>query len=413
MMFFAVLLVGAGLAEGAPALPSQACWADQVCQADLGNLLLSLDGVESAAECLQLCTDSPACTVFSHLGPANPTSPSHCLLLSSCPGLLDCEDCRTEVKTCFGSCDAQFEGEALEDALDIITYVEDEPACLHHCTLNPDCIYFTYFDSTAWGDFPNLCVLQTEIQLPVQACEHCRTGIPDCSNSSSWFCLLSVGSQQLSAHKFTDPGVTNVSVTALGDCEVAGAAVGLGGSAVPGSWGGGGSGSVETATIRLSYPTELRVRVGDYGAAESYVELAGGDRWLRAGRGEDAVGGHGGSGYSGGGGGGVSYNCGAGGRDGGNGEGLGGAGSGMDLARNISLSAYLLSPGDGGATHTAVTGSCYGGGGGGVLLDGAGPQDTQWDGAGYGGGQGGYWREEVPGNPGQGLVLLEIQPKQP
>ena len=48
----------------------------------------------------------------------------------------------------------------------------------------------------------------------------------------------------------------------------------------------------------------------------------------------------------------------------------------------------------------------FGGGGGGVLVDGAGPQATQYDGQGYGGGRG-----FSGGSPGPGLVILEIAAK--
>ena len=48
-----------------------------------------------------------------------------------------------------------------------------------------------------------------------------------------------------------------------------------------------------------------------------------------------------------------------------------------------------------------------GGGGGGILVDNAGPQKSEYDGQGYGGGGGG---NSYDGNPG--LVLLEIKPKQ-
>ena len=51
-------------------------------------------------------------------------------------------------------------------------------------------------------------------------------------------------------------------------------------------------------------------------------------------------------------------------------------------------------------------------GGGGLLVDGSGPQDNIWDGEGFGGGQGGYKdSRETPGSPGPGLVLLEIKRK--
>merc|ERR1712181_188601 len=97
--------------------------------------------------------------------------------------------------------------------------------------------------------------------------------------------------------------------------------------------------------------------------------------------------------------------------NGGDGEGgNGGAGSGLNLS-SIRLEQFTLSPGDGGKKHQQGNFHC-GGGGGGIMVDGVGPQDKDWVGQGYGGGQGGYNREsETPGSPRPGVVLLEIKKK--
>ena len=117
----------------------------------------------------------------------------------------------------------------------------------------------------------------------------------------------------------------------------------------------------------------------------------------------------GGAGYSGGGGGSsnTARDGGDGGKDGGDGDNsaignLGGRGSGQDISTTIHLQQFSLTPGRGGQKI-----GMYGGGGGGIMVDGSGPQDTVYIGQGYGGGKGGY-----SGNPGTGLVLLEIKPKQ-
>ena len=54
--------------------------------------------------------------------------------------------------------------------------------------------------------------------------------------------------------------------------------------------------------------------------------------------------------------------------------------------------------------------TCYGGGGGGVMVDGAGPDTNQFKGQGFGGGGGGNGYNGYNGL--QGLVLLEISPTQ-
>ena len=93
----------------------------------------------------------------------------------------------------------------------------------------------------------------------------------------------------------------------------------------------------------------------------------------------------GGSGYCGGGGYGFSYK-GSGGTDGGDGEegysAPGGNGAGEDISDYNTFLAFSLSPGAGGQ----YVGNLYGGGGGGVLINGAGPVASINHGQGYGGG---------------------------
>ena len=78
----------------------------------------------------------------------------------------------------------------------------------------------------------------------------------------------------------------------------------------------------------------------------------------------------------------------------------------MDI-NTIHFQSFQLSPGAGGQKHQ--TG--WGGGGGGVLVDGSGPQNKTRDGQGYGGGQGGcsYSPGETCGSPAKGVVLMEIK----
>ena len=95
----------------------------------------------------------------------------------------------------------------------------------------------------------------------------------------------------------------------------------------------------------------------------------------------------GGSGYCGGGGYGFSYQ-GSGGTDGGDGEegysASGGNGTGQDISdyNSNTFLAFSLSPGAGGQ----YVGNLYGGGGGGVLINGAGHVASINHGQGYGGG---------------------------
>ena len=139
----------------------------------------------------------------------------------------------------------------------------------------------------------------------------------------------------------------------------------------------------------------------------SSLETSEGQTIITAQPGQDGHSYEGGAGYSGGGAGPLSsdYSGGHGGQDGGDGQDssagyqAGGTGSGLDISA-IRLTSFSLTPGRGG-----MAAGVYGGGGGGVLVGGCGPQASEYDGQGYGGGGGRY------GDSEPGLVLLEIQPK--
>ena len=167
---------------------------------------------------------------------------------------------------------------------------------------------------------------------------------------------------------------------------------------------GGGSGYVETGTVRLSInnPT-IQVTVGNstlLSGNPSKVSV-GGEVVLKAKPGKTTDTTVGGDGYSGGGG----YGTGHGGSDGGDGE-VGddedseaGKGSGLDVSR-IAMKSFTLSPGEGGIGE-----SFYGGGGGGVLVNGVKPESEACGGQGYGGG-GGY--NGFVNAVSAGCVLIEL-----
>ena len=77
----------------------------------------------------------------------------------------------------------------------------------------------------------------------------------------------------------------------------------------------------------------------------------------------------------------------------------GGHGTGADVT-SYPFESLSLTPGDGGAVYDNIL-QIYGGGGGGVLVDGRGPEATEHQGQGFGGG-GGH-------GPGlQGVIVLEM-----
>ena len=301
------------------------------------NLISAVAGINTVAECRQLCRDIEDCNVISHFGPNSSPFHSYCLMFSNCTVLHDCPDCWSKDKVCFDSCDNQVNGEVFDNALEIITDVPDEPTCLLRCKENPACEFFTH-NTGVDLNYPDLCVLQSELAGPLTACEHCRTGVSDCSDHS---CSFVVGSDDtpLSSFMFTESAITTTLTISLMDqllCELNVVAVGGGGS---GYKGGGGSGYISTISLPLPFP-QLVVRVG--GPGEESTIGTPDQLLLSASPGGDGGGHYGGDGFCGGG----SGSPGAlGGEDGGDGLGSGGGqGSGLDLS-SIHLLNFSLSPG--------------------------------------------------------------------
>ena len=76
------LLAGSTLAG----LPSHTCSVAQACEIHQ-NLISALAGVETVAECKQLCTDSKDCNIISHFGPNSSPFHNYCMLFSNCSTL--------------------------------------------------------------------------------------------------------------------------------------------------------------------------------------------------------------------------------------------------------------------------------------------------------------------------------------
>ena len=196
----------------------------------------------------------------------------------------------------------------------------------------------------------------------------------------------------------------DLTVVALGSCDLTILAVGGGGE---GNGQGGGSGHLQYQKKKIdpsSGITSLKAKAG--GAAEaSSVTYNGSIVLVQANPGQSGdPDNDGGDGYSGGGGYVSGLEC-NGGSDGSAGEGhdgLGGSGTGEDI-REYVFTTWTLTPGAGGVHYNSSR--CLGGGGGGVMVDGTGPHTDQYKGQGYGGGGNG---KTGAGNGLQGLILLEI-----
>ena len=188
----------------------------------------------------------------------------------------------------------------------------------------------------------------------------------------------------------------DVTVSAIGSCELTILAVGGGGM---GAHYGGGSGFLQYQKIRVSNGiTSLSVVAGASAQPSSVTFTYSGISIVANPglRGDGIYGG--GMGYSGGGAG--RYNSGySGGSGGSDGEGPdGGQGSHEDISEYI-FTTWTLTPGDGGSAFYGDSG-----GGGGIMVNSGGPGGDKYKGQGYGGGGNG----QISHNTGYpGLVLLE------
>ena len=372
------------------------------CDYNSTNLINTVTHVSTLRECRQMCLDIESCRFISYYDDNAVPVSHYCLLFTSCETVTHCSDCTSENMQCFESCGSNIVGDLDENILDSYPLIEDELACLEICHRDSECAFYTYFFATDPLYHQN-CFLLTEFLHPSQPCDTCVTGPVECSNS----CVLEINGEFYSSLMLTNTSETlYVTVNGLGACKLNFLAVGGGGSYVGNTYAGAGSGYLQYRSLEVDPGTVISTNVGALGES-STVAIINGESFT-AEAGEDAQGtaenSIGGAGYSGGGSGardpGTAYD---GGTDGGNGGGGGGgAGTGEDISSYI-LNTWSLSPAPGGEAFDCNNyGDCAGGGGG-VLLDGSGP-DTAHTSIGQGFGGGG-----ANGGAGhQGIILMEI-----
>ena len=102
----------------------------------------------------------------------------------------------------------------------------------------------------------------TQVLAPLQSCQHCSTGFPNCRNITAVRCIFTIGEDTtpLTSYKFTETNSTTVNILAVGNCELTVVAIGGGGKRGPGD-GGGGSGYVASTNLTVS-TSQLVVTVG-------------------------------------------------------------------------------------------------------------------------------------------------------
>ena len=153
----------------------------QACLTHQDNLLDSQAGIDSLQDCATLCVDNYDCEFITYYGPDSFPLKNYCMMFIGCETLTSCEDCTTEMELCFEQCGQNQEGPLEDNVLEIIPDVESELNCKANCRNVSDCQAYTYHDNLDLA-LPNICFLLTEVRGPMQTCEHCSTGFPDCRN---------------------------------------------------------------------------------------------------------------------------------------------------------------------------------------------------------------------------------------
>ena len=397
------------------AYSSITCFQDNLkCELMNGNLIETYVGV-TWEECSLFCEDELACLMFNYFGPDSNFFPHHaCLLFSECESKVACKDCLlgtketpckcTSLEHC--PCTIQYHGYVDSDNyVDLALKVQSELACKNLCFNTNGCTVFTYYDSLDLNQ-PEVCLLLSGSGLEKSAtkCEHCKTGPATCrSGQKCQAAFLTDGNTN--QYIFARNTTTASLVSAETDCFLEVRALAIGGGGQGGMYGGGGgSGYPEFGLLQLRADETLNLVVG--GKQETSSVGKDGQVVLIAAAGEDCDGYNGGDGYSGGGAGSGSsgYAGGDGGSDGSDGRPswtgccTGGKGSGLDVGA-LNMTRFTLTPGKGGITFSG-----YGGGGGGILVNGEKPScGSEYCGEGFGGGSGFYRDDGLPG-----CVLLEV-----
>ena len=389
-------------------LPNGQCAVENVtCKIEDDNLVGITSDVADLSECSDLINEGD---YFTYYGSAGFPFVDSCLYFSSCQNLDPCEDCVTEDVTCATPfCTAPIEGTLGGNLVSVIDNVESEVMCDLSCRQEEQCAVYTFHRSND-TTYANTCFLLSALGEPIRECEAdtCVTGLPNCEGG---ICKYLDEGVMLPQGVLVTEGERNISLSLLilGVCPSP-VAIAIGGGS-DGYLGGGGSGYVDYSVNwhKQGY-TKLQAYPGSDNE-DSYIrDITENMDVVRGGRGLIFGGYDGGAGYSGGGGyGNNGFGGGYGGSDGSDGTGSspGDGGVGSDLKIDtIPLSTFVLSPGEGGIANG------YGGGGGGVLIDGQGPDRPEFNvGEGFGGG-GWYFSSANPGCCGlPGAVILDFVPE--
>ena len=359
----------------------------QECQHPSGQIDI-VTNVPSIEECRQLCQDHDQCQFITYYYPDGFPGYKMCILLQGCENLTECTNCESQNMDCFtmGSI-APMVGSLGDNVLDAIQDVDSAVVCKEKCSNWSHCRWFTYFFEND-NLFPNVCFLVTEILGPYRVCQNCLSGPKD----EECF-MLHEGEKHQSLMLTNTSQEHTIFAFGSGSCQLKTLTVGRGGY---GNYGGGGSGFLNSLTVSVpsAFMREISVNVGGFANSETTTVRINHEVCV-AESGKYGDGNDGGDGYSGGGRGDPGSEGGSNGSKGGGSK--GGQGTGEDVTSN-QFFAFDVSPGRGGGSY-----DMFGGGGGGVLVNGIGPGEDPYNGEGYGGGAG-YLSTE----PRSGVVLMEV-----
>ena len=377
-------------------------------------------------ECSVLCQDEVRCVAFNFFGLGSDFYPrSSCLLFSACERKAACNDCVIGTNQDDCTCSIDYYGEIdKSNFVEAVASVPDEVTCKNFCSKATHCAFYTYYNSQHPYQ-PEVCILlsnpgieksqidnsrrgKSGLQSSAKKCDNCKTGPVSCEINQECKVALLTSNDQAHPYIFAESNHTKVTlVTGEKSCfrEMRVLAIGGGGSS--GFRSGGGSGHPELNLLQLRSNETLSLTVGP--GIETMIEKDGVELLIGA-KGQNGNDAKGGDGYSGGGAGFDKSNTGKdGGSDGSDGHSsggiLGGKGSGLDLT-TLNMARFVLTPGKAGTGFKN-----FGGGGGGILVNGKRPQDgrNRYDGEGFGGGRGAsknYGYSKPIGFPG--CVLIEI-----
>ena len=151
------------------------------------NIVDIVPAIPALAICRQLCRDNKNCTFITHYGAEGYPFSDTCVLMTACDETHECTSCTTENGKCTPLqkteiCSSAVESQLGENMIEFIPHVETETDCRAACISEAACVFYTYHGASD-PVFPATCILLSSLKEPIQACQSCKTGAADCSNS--------------------------------------------------------------------------------------------------------------------------------------------------------------------------------------------------------------------------------------